>query len=179
MDLRDYHKFLSPRVTVLMTVKDKHGKVDVAPMSFVMPISFNPPLLAISIGTKKHSYEALMDKKEFVLNIPTEEILEKVWIAGGKHDPEISKIERAGLTIEPSEKVSPPRLKECPIAIECFLKDAKKYGDHVLVIGEVVGMRIRDEILDEEGFPRVDTYRNPLHIAENIFALPYLVKRVE
>jgi flavin reductase (DIM6/NTAB) family NADH-FMN oxidoreductase RutF len=176
-DLREFWKLMSPRLTVLVTTVDSKGKPDVAPFSFVSPVSFDPPLLMVAIGVNKHSYWNLMRKKEFVVNIPTEKMLEKVWIAGEKWDAEVSKIERAGLQTSKSEKVGPPRLTECVAHIECYLEDAKKYGDHVIIVGRVVAVNVNEEYVDEEGRLKVDLVRPPLHVSENVFAFPYVTKK--
>jgi len=176
-DLREFWKLMSPRLTVLVTTVDSKGKPDVAPFSFVSPVSFDPPLLMVAIGVNKHSYWNLMRKKEFVVNIPTEKLLDKVWIAGEKWDAEVSKIERAGLQTSKSEKVGPPRLTECVAHIECYLEDAKKYGDHVIVVGRVVSVSVNEEYVDEEGRLKVDLVRPPLHVSENVFAFPYVTKK--
>jgi len=178
MDLRQFWKLMAPRLTVLVTTVDVNGKPDVAPFSFVAPVSFDPPLLMIAIGPNKHSYWNLTRKKEFVVNIPTEKMLDKLWIAGEKWDAEVSKIERAGLQTSKSEKVGPPHLPECVASLECYLEDAKKYGDHVIVIGRVVAVTVNEEYLDEDGRLKVDLVRPPLHVSDNVFAFPYVTKRV-
>ena len=176
--IRNFWKLMSPRLTVLITTVDAKGKPDVSPFSFVSPVSFDPPLLMVAIGINKHSYWNLMRKREFVVNIPTEKMLEKVWIAGEKWDEEVSKIERAGLQTEKSEKVGPPRLSECVAHIECYLDDAKKYGDHVIIIGRVVAVGVNEDFVDEDGRLKVDLVRPPLHVSENVFAFPYVTKKV-
>ena len=178
MDLRQFWKIMAPRLTVLVTTVDSKGKPDVAPFSFTAPVSFDPPLLMISVGMNKHSYWNIMQRKEFVVNIPTEKMLEKIWIAGEKWDAEASKIERAGLRTAKSEKVAPPRLTECAASLECYVEDARKCGDHVIVIGRVVAITVNEEFLDEEGRLKVDLVRPPLHVAENLFAFPYVTKKV-
>ncbi len=174
--MEEFWKVLAPRITVLVTTMDAKGRADVAPFSFVSPVSFNPPLLMISVGTNKHSYWSIMQKKEFVVNIPTESMLEKIWVAGEKWDPEVSKIERAGLKTAPSEKVGPPILPECVASLECYVEDAKKYGDHVIIIARVIKTHVNEEFLDEEGRLKVDLVRPPLHVADNLFAFPYVTK---
>ncbi|MEM0372781.1 MAG: flavin reductase family protein [archaeon] len=173
---KTYYKLLSPRPTVLVTTMDLKGRADVSPFSFVSPVSFDPPLLMIAVGLNKHSYWNITQKKEFVVNIPTEKMLDKVWIAGEKWDQELSKIERAGLKTAKAEKVGPPLLAECVANFECYVEDAKKVGDHVIIIGRVVKIHVNPEFLDEEGRLRVDLVRPPLHVSENVFAFPYVTK---
>jgi len=178
VDVRDFWKVMAPRLTVLVTTMDAKGRADVAPFSFVAPVSFDPPLLMISVGTNKHSYWNITQKKEFVVNIPTEKLLEKIWTAGEKWDPEVSKIERAGLQTSASKKIGPPRLTECVANIECYVEDAKKYGDHVIIIGRAVVLNVDKEFLDDDGRLKVDMVRPPLHVGDNVFAFPYVTKTV-
>ena len=178
MKLQDYYRLMSPKLTVLVTTIDENGRADVSPFSFVAPVSFDPPLVMLSVGLNKHSYWALTRVKEFVINIPTEKILDKLWIAGGKWDPNESKIQKAKLKTEPSEKVRPPRLSECVAHIECFEEFSKKAGDHVMVVGRVVAVSANEEFVDEHGNLKVEDARPPLHVADNIFAFPYVKKTV-
>jgi flavin reductase (DIM6/NTAB) family NADH-FMN oxidoreductase RutF len=61
--------------------------------------------------------------------------------------------------------------------IECYLEDAKKYGDHVIIVGRVVAVNVNEEYVDEEGRLKVDLVRPPLHVSENVFAFPYVTKK--
>ncbi len=176
--LEDFHRLISPRPTVLVTTVDEKGREDVAAFSWVMPVSFDPPLVAIAIGPNKHSYWNITRINEFVVNIPTEKMLEKVWIAGGPWDPKQSKIEKAKLKTKPSELVRPPRLADCPVNIECMVENARKAGDHVIVIGKVVKIHVKEDAIDERGNLKVDVVRPPLHVADNLFAFPYVTKSV-
>lgn len=179
MEIKNYYKVLAPRPTVLVTTMDSKGREDVSPFSFVSPVSFDPPLLMLSIGTNKHSYWNIIQRKEFVINIPTEKMLDKIWVAGEKWDPEISKIERAGFKTKKSEKVGPPILADCVASMECYVEESKKVGDHVIIIGRVVKIHVNEEYIDEEERLKADIARNPLHISDNLFAFPYVMKNVK
>ncbi|MBI1973302.1 flavin reductase family protein [Candidatus Micrarchaeota archaeon] len=178
-DPRDFWKVLAPRLTVLVTTMDRQGRTDVSAFSFVSPISFDPPLIGIASGVKKHSYDNLLQKREFVVNLPTEKMIEKIAVAGQKWDPHVSKIERAGLKTKPAVHVGPPLLAECPVSAECYLEEAKKYGDHVLLIGKVIALHVRDELVDEKGRLKVALVRPALHVADNLFAFPYVSKEAK
>lgn len=176
---KDFHKLLAPRPTLLVTTVSKRGREDVSPFSFVGPVSFDPPLLMLSIGPDKHSYWSITQKEEFTVNIPTEEMLKEIWIAGGDWDKEKSKIEKAGLKTEESELIGPPLLSDCPVNMECLVKDARKIGDHVLVIGEVRKIHVDEDAVDEEGNLKADIVRPPLHISGDKFAFPYVTKKAK
>lgn len=177
----DYHKLMSPKLTVLVTTVNEQGRPDVSPFSFVSPISFDPPILMISVGPGehgKHSYNNITRVKEFVVNIPTEALLEKLWITGGKYDPKQSKIDKAKLKTEPASKVRPPLLSECAASIECYEENSRKAGDHVMVLGKVVAVHANEEYIDKDGNLKVDLVRPPLHVSSNLFAFPYVTKSV-
>jgi len=175
---QDYHRLMSPRLTVLVTTVDEKGRADVSPFSFVSPISFDPPLLMIACGINKHVYWNIQRMKEFVVNIPTEKMLQQLWIAGGKWDPNESKIQKAGLKTEPAQKVRPPLLKECAVQLECYEEFSKQAGDHIMIIGRVVAAHANEELVDDKGNLRVDNARPPLHVSDNLFAFPYVTKSV-
>jgi len=177
--LASFYKLMAPRLTVLVTTMDEKGRADVATFSFVSPVSFEPPILAMSIGPNKHSYWNITRVKEFVVNIPTEKMLDKVWAAGGKWEADESKLEKLKLKTIPSEKVKPPTLAECAASIECYEEDSRKVGDHVLILGRVVALHHNAKYVDDEDRLKVDVVRPPLHVASNLFAFPYVTKMVK
>jgi flavin reductase (DIM6/NTAB) family NADH-FMN oxidoreductase RutF len=72
--------------------------------------------------------------------------------------PGESEVELAGLSLVPSLKVKPPRLKESPVQLECVFRQVLVIGAGAasanLVIGEVALIHVADEVLDGRG--RVD-----------------------
>jgi len=62
-----------PRVVALICTSNKEGKPNVMTASFLMPISFEPTILAVSFH-QKYSFENLKEVPEFTLNILTKEI---------------------------------------------------------------------------------------------------------
>ncbi|WP_231551427.1 flavin reductase family protein [Methanobacterium sp. SMA-27] len=107
------YRLLAPRPTIIVTTKSKNGNVNAAPFSFTMPVSINPPLLAFASVPTHHTFKNIEETKEFVVNIPNEDILDKLWITGEKFPEDINEIEKAGLTQIKSSKVSPPKIGEC------------------------------------------------------------------
>src|SRR5262249_30987433 len=71
---------------------------------------------------------------------------------------DISEIELTGLHTTPSVKVKPPRVSESPVHMECVVRQIIPCGTGPiatnLVIGEVVLIHVRDDVLDGQG--RVD-----------------------
>ncbi|MEM1810951.1 MAG: flavin reductase family protein [Thermofilaceae archaeon] len=148
-------RLLYPRLTVLITTCDGSGKPNVATFSFFMPISFDPKYVAFSVAPQRHTFSNLREVGEFVVNVPTFDLLQKVWICGRYSGRDVDKFKLAGLTPVPSVKVKPPRVGECPVQLECVVELMREFGDHWLVVGRVVAEHVEklefDPILHYSG----------------------------
>jgi len=167
-----FYKTMAPRVTVLVTTVDRGGRINAAPFSFVSPISMDPPLVMISSGRGKDTLKNIRATEEFVLNIPSEGILEKIYKCGGSYPHGVDELEETGLTTEKSEIVRPPRVKECIAWFECGLEFEKEAGDHIMLVGRVLKAEVRDDLLKDNGNLDVERARVLLHIGGTEFAVP-------
>jgi flavin reductase (DIM6/NTAB) family NADH-FMN oxidoreductase RutF len=93
------------------------------------------------------------DAGNFVLNIPSIELLDATEFCGTKSGRDFDKFSECGLTSIPSTKISSPMIKECIINIECTTTQIVSVGAHDLFIGEVVAVHMDDKILTEAGHP--------------------------
>jgi len=89
------------------------------------------------------TYENIVDTSEFVVNLPSEEIAEKVTVTAVDFPHNINEIEKAGLTAIPSEKVKPPRIAECKLHMECKLKWCKD----TIIVGEVIAASADEDLI--------------------------------
>jgi flavin reductase (DIM6/NTAB) family NADH-FMN oxidoreductase RutF len=64
--------------------------------------------------------------------------------------PGESELEAAGLTIEPSVQVKAPRIAQSPVSLECREHTTLSIGRNRIVLGEVLHLHIRDELVDAE-----------------------------
>jgi flavin reductase (DIM6/NTAB) family NADH-FMN oxidoreductase RutF len=123
---------------VLVSSIGKTGKPNIITLAWAMPTSIRPPLVAISISPRRHSHNLIKKTKQFVVNIPTMDILEKTVLCGTKSGRNHDKFREAGLTPLPAKKVKPPLIKECVGHIECKLHNQFTSGDHTIFIGKIV-----------------------------------------
>ena len=107
------------------------------------PVSHHPPLVAISVGTKRHSCRLIEEIPEFVINVPPADLLRSVWICGTKSGRDVDKFEETGLTRTSANEVSVPMIAECLAWLECRVADRIELGDHVLFVGEVLCASVR------------------------------------
>jgi flavin reductase (DIM6/NTAB) family NADH-FMN oxidoreductase RutF len=134
-----------PRVVALICTSNKEGKPNVMTASFLMPVSFEPKVLAVSISPKRYTFENLKEVPEFTLNVLTKEMKEIAEICGSFSGKKFDKFKMAKLETEKSKKVLPPVIKDSPISLECKVLETREFGDHFLVIGQVLEEWVRKE----------------------------------
>jgi len=138
----------SPGVPVyLISTMSKSGIRNIAPYGMVMPVSHNPSIYAVGSDKDRDTYRNIVETEEFVLNVPSTSILEKVNLTGIKFPAEIDEFEKAKLTSIPALKVKPPLIAECRSHFECKLLNVYEITKtRVIIIGEVVVISVDREI---------------------------------
>ena len=108
------------------------------------------------------TYENIVDTGEFVVNLPSEEIAEKVTVTAVDFPHNVNEIDKAGLTAIPSEKVKPPRIAECKLHMECKLK---WYKD-TIIVGEVVAASADEDLIQGSYEERQSRLRQMLFLGD-------------
>ncbi len=121
---------------VLVTTLNEDGQSTLAPKSWISMMAFNPPLLALGCNLAHVTAQNILRSREFVINIPGEELAEQVWRASALSHPR--PVESAGLTPVPAQRVGPPLIEECKAHLECQLTQHFEFGSEVIFFGEIV-----------------------------------------
>ncbi len=136
-----------PVMTALISCQGNEGKPNIITVSWGGILSTYPPVVGISIQKTRHSHGLIIETQEFVINMPSEDMLWIVdycgWISGTEED----KFNKTKLTPIPGKEVNVPLIKECPINLECKVKDIISLEPYDLFIGEVVATVADEEIL--------------------------------
>lgn len=134
-------------VTLITTV-GKEGAVNAAPHGWVSVVDYSPHQLVLSVNVKHDTYRNILEAGEFVVNIPSADLIREIWITQ-KHFPYgTNELEKAGLTTLPSDKVKPPRIKECKAHMECKVLWTKIIGSACLVLGRIEAISV-DEVMEK------------------------------
>jgi flavin reductase (DIM6/NTAB) family NADH-FMN oxidoreductase RutF len=134
-------------ILVTSAYKDKTNIVTIAWHS---PLCRKPPLVGISVAKSHLSCEFIQKAGEFIINIPDEPLLRKAVFCGSISGREREKFSEAGLTpVKAKHLVKTPVIGECPGHIECYVRDTKEFGDHVLYAGEVIYAEAEERLFQE------------------------------
>jgi flavin reductase (DIM6/NTAB) family NADH-FMN oxidoreductase RutF len=162
------YRLLHPMHTVLVSCIGKDGKPNVLPLAWVMPTSRDPALVAISVAPSRYSHGLIAESGEFVVNLPTVDIIKKTLACGRTSGKTSDKFAETGLTPMPARKVKAPIVKECVAHLECKLRSQFKTGDHTIFVGEVVEAYANKGVFTDKY--NIDKARMLYHLGGNVFA---------
>jgi len=163
------YRLLHPRHTVLVSCIDKTGKVNVITLAWSMPTSIQPPLLVISVRPERYSHRFIEESGEFVVNIPTMEIVKETLFCGRVSGSECNKFEATRLTASPARMVRSPIIKECVAHLECRLVQSITTGDHTLFVGEILTAYVNEGTFTKARTFKVREVKPVLHLGADRF----------
>jgi flavin reductase (DIM6/NTAB) family NADH-FMN oxidoreductase RutF len=130
----------SPFPYVLVVTQDKRDRPNIMGLSWWTYTSWDPLMIAISIGHEKYSHDCLEHHKEFVLCFPSEGQEKDGWLCGTKSGRDIDKFQETGFKPVHSKIVKPPIIEGSTVAYECKVVKHVETGDHTLFISNVVAI---------------------------------------
>jgi len=153
---------VTPRPIAWVVSQDAKGVINAAPFSFFNAFGGDPPVVGIGIGSRrpgqaKDSRANIREIGQFVVNLVSEDNAEQMNITAIDFEPGVDEMAEAGLSALPSVRVKPPRIAESPVAMECELMQIVDLGDTGLVLGRVVAMHVRDDLVLDASKHYIDT----------------------
>jgi len=163
------YRLLHPMHIVLVSCAVKTGKPNVTTVAWAMPTSNDPPLVAISVSPKRHSHALIEQSQEFVINIPTLELLQATYACGSFTGRSFDKFKKAGLTSMPARKVKAPAIRECIAHLECAVDSQVTTGDHTIFVGKILAAYANPGVFTEKY--NLEAARLLYHAGGNNFAV--------
>ncbi|AWH92785.1 flavin reductase family protein [Dietzia lutea] len=158
---------IAPRPIAWVSTVSADGVLNLAPYSFFTVACADPAILSVTSVGRKDTYRNVMDTGEFVVNIGTESLMETMNDTSAPVGPEVDEFELQGLTADPSDIVSPPRVAEAPIAFECVRHDVIDLGTSAMLLGRVVSVTVDEEIMADDGLPDFDILQPPSRLGRH------------
>jgi len=159
--------FLHPYNACLVTCRGKDDKANIMTVAWMIPVSVDPPLVAMSIRPERYSNDIIMETREFIVNIPTFDLAQKVLFCGRRSGRDHDKFKETGLSPQSATKVNAPIIKECVAHLECRVVKAVEIGDHTLIVGQIVAAHASDECFGQ--VYDMEKFRPCLHVGKNFF----------
>ena len=153
----DNYKLLTnlvvPRPIAWVSSLGDDGVVNLAPFSFFNAVGADPLFVVISIGQRddgapKDTARNITSRRDFVVNLVTEELLGAMNVSSVEFPPDESELVAAGVHAAASERIESPRLAEALVSMECTLHHLLPLGTNTLFIGKVVMFHVADHLVD-------------------------------
>lgn len=153
-----------PRPIAWVVTHDRQGRVNAAPFSFFGLMSGDPPIVCVGVGARANAPKDtglnLREQREFVINLVSTELMEKMNITAVEFGPEVDELAAAGLATAPSINVAPPRIAASPVAFECRVEHVLDIAAHrCLVVGRAIAVHVRDDAVIDPDKCYIDTPR--------------------
>jgi flavin reductase (DIM6/NTAB) family NADH-FMN oxidoreductase RutF len=149
---------ICPRPIGWVSTVSPDGIPNLAPFSYFNAVSANPPFVvfapnAASPDRLKDTYRNLQDVPEFVINLVDKSLVEEMNTTSASYGSDVDEFAECGLEAAACKIVRPPRVKRSRAVLECTvfeivaLPSGSDGRQSQVVIGEVVGIHIDDELI--------------------------------
>jgi flavin reductase (DIM6/NTAB) family NADH-FMN oxidoreductase RutF len=158
------HTIIYPTPVLVVGTYDAEGRANVMTAAWGGICCSEPPCLCVSVRRSRHTYSALVERREFTVSLPSEAFVAAADYFGIVSGRDVDKFTATGLTAARSDLVDAPYVAEFPLAAECMLKQTLDLGTHTLFVGEIVDIKVDEDLLDGDGHPSVEGIKPIAHM---------------
>ena len=141
---------LAPMPPVMVSC-GTHEESNIITIAWTGILNTHPPMTYISVRPSRHSYGIIKERGEFAINLTPADLVKKADYCGIYTGKKVDKFEKCGFTKQEATAVCCPIIAECPLTLECKVKDIVPLGTHDMFIAEIVAIDVAEELLDENG----------------------------
>jgi flavin reductase (DIM6/NTAB) family NADH-FMN oxidoreductase RutF len=142
-----------PTPAWLVGTYDADGKANIMTIAWGGICCSSPPCAAVSLRKATYTYDAIVARRAFTINIPSDSYVREADYAGIVSGRDVDKFAVTGLTPVRSELVDAPYVAEFPLILECRLLHTVEIGLHTQFIGEIIDVKADESVLNEKGLP--------------------------
>ncbi len=151
-----------PLPAVMVSCGDAPENYNIITASWTGTINTDPAMCYVSLRPERHSYGIIRDTGEFVINLTTKKLARATDWCGVRSGRDYNKFAETGLTPVKARVVRAPLIDECPVNIECIVKEIKVLGTHHMFIAEVVAVNAEEGLYNMKTGAFMLANANPL-----------------
>lgn len=139
---------IAPRPVAWVSTISARGVPNLAPHSYTTIFGTDPPVVGfVSVGPRRKDSLSNCDAtREFVLNIASVDLIERLNLTAADFPPDEDEFAWAELAHVASDVVRPPRVGEAPVSFEARVVDIIAVANCHLILGEVVRVHIATDV---------------------------------
>ncbi|MFN3691809.1 MAG: flavin reductase family protein [Fervidobacterium sp.] len=143
---RYYFHYPFPVAIVGVTIDEK---VNFMSAAWHTQLSFSPPLYGVAISPKRYTNELLKKSEAFSLSFLKFEDYKISGFVGRTSGWNFEKTKIFGINYTKGRNLDVPILDNAIACYECKVVDSRTYGDHILYVGEILGVHYDEHIYRE------------------------------
>lgn len=146
-----FSAIVSPRPIAWISTRSSKGD-NLAPYSFFNAVGYTPPQVMFA-GDYRDSMVNAMELGVFAVNIVEAAALEKMNATSARFRHGVDEFAMAGVPKAECIAIDCPRVADAPATLECrVVKLVELLGPERILVGEVVGIHLRDDCLTDGRF---------------------------
>ncbi|MFO7569397.1 MAG: flavin reductase family protein [Smithellaceae bacterium] len=145
---------------------DKDGRPNAATVAWGGLCSSEPPSVAISLRKSRYTYNNIMERQCFTVNVPSgsqADIADYCGIVSGRN---ADKFAAAKITAVKSDTVDAPYIEEFPMNLECRVSGIMEVGIHMHIAAEILDVKVDEPALGPDGLPDITKINPPVYAPE-------------
>jgi len=149
-------RILGPKTIIIplpaaLVVSGTYQQPNVATIAWITVVGHNPPMLCMSLGRKKLTYDLIVRDGCFTVNLPSSDIFIETDYCGITKGHNTNKFEDTGLTLLESTLIDTPIIAECPVNHECTVERTVELENNTIFIGRILETHISEAAMNQEG----------------------------
>ena len=141
---------LNPVPVVMVSCGETLDEYNIITVAWTGTVCSNPPMCYISLRKERHSYDIIKRTGQFVINLVTTDLVSRTDWCGVRSGKKFNKFLETDLTPVKASKVKAPLIYECPVNIECEVKQIIPLGTHDMFLAEVVAIHADERLFDRK-----------------------------
>ncbi|MBI5016334.1 MAG: flavin reductase family protein [Deltaproteobacteria bacterium] len=137
----------TPPMPVSLVGAQVGGVANFMTVAWLTRVNFDPPMLAVALGSGHHTPSGIRENKTFSVCLPGAGLVEKTDYCGlvsGK------RVDKSGVfDVFYGDLETAPMIAECPLCVECVVAQIVELPTNLLVIGNIAGVYADDSILTD------------------------------
>lgn len=143
---------LYPLPAVMVSCSDKEGRDNILTVAWTGTVCSDPPMLYVSVRPNRFSHHMIEETGEFVVNLTTEKLAKATDYCGVRSGKDVDKWKEMHLTRKEAVSLQyAPAIEECPVNIECKVREIKRLGTHDMFLADVTGVQVSKDYMNENG----------------------------
>ncbi|MDR5671995.1 NADH-FMN oxidoreductase RutF, flavin reductase (DIM6/NTAB) family [Halalkaliarchaeum sp. AArc-CO] len=128
---------LKPKPIALVVTQSETEGPNLMTAGWWMTAGYNPFRYMLGVSQKTYTYDIIEENPEFVLSVPSTELIDAMVLSGMVSGRELDKIEHLDLETIPGAEIDVPILADAVGNIECTVLDSFEFENTTYYFGSV------------------------------------------